>query len=57
MTKPDSGSVKSITEIAGKIQYLEGIKEEYLRTKAFKQARILKRALKELYWVLGVDQK
>ena len=55
----ERGSLRSIGEIAGRIRFLEGVKEEYLRRKNVKNADIVrvKVALKELYWVLGVKEK
>lgn len=51
-------SIKTVSEVAGRIQYLEGVKEEYLKKKwNHQKVKLLKRALKELYWVLGVKQK
>jgi len=49
---------KTVAEIAGRIQYLEGVKEEYVKKKWNHQnVKHVKIALKELYWVLGVKQK
>jgi len=47
-------TMKTVSEIAGRIHFLERIKDEYLRKKQYKQASELTRILKELYWVLGV---
>lgn len=47
-------TVKTVTEIAGRIHYLERIKDEYIKQKKTQDAKRLTRILKELYWVLGV---
>jgi len=50
-------TIKTLSEIAGRIYFLERMKEEYVKQKKPKDAKRLSYMLKELYWVLGVKIK
>jgi len=47
-------TIKTIAEVAGRIYFLERARDQYIIQKKTKEAKRLGRALKELYWVLGV---
>jgi len=50
-------TIKTLSEIAGRIHFLERMREEYVRQKKPQDAKRLMCMLKELYWVLGVKIK